>query len=282
MPTSLCRVALGLLTLTALGCQTAGGLQRKAADLLLPPADEAKLGVQLRTQILQQEHELPDPQVQAYVQSVGDKIVALDADRLPNGVHPHFTVLDDDQVNAFAVPGGDIFVLSGLLRAVHNEAELASVLSHEMGHVMERHVAQGLVAQMGAQTVAQIITGQNPSALAKVASSVAENGYLIRNTQGFERQADHDGMATMIRSEWDPHQMVSFFNDLAQQQGARPSALAAFLSSHPPPADRAQYLTQQLQAAGDKGGAANPEAIAAIQKRLPPPHPPRPAQTPQG
>jgi len=256
-----------LLLSMGFACAT---VQREAANTLISTDDEIKLGQQVRAEVLKQSKELNDPQVQAYVQSVGNKIVALYADRLPKGIQPKFTVLDDDQVNAFAIPGGDIFVLSGLLRAVKNEAELASVLSHEMGHVIERHAAQGLVAQMGAQTLASILLGKNPSQLAQIGASVAANGYLIRNTQGFERQADRDGMQTMIKSDWDPHQMIAFFDQLAKESGSV-SGIEAFLSSHPPPADRAQYLGQQLAAAGNKSGAVNPEPIASIQQRLPPP-----------
>ena len=105
--------------------------------------------------------------------------------------------------------------------------------------------------------------------------------FLIQNTQSMERQADQVGMETMIKSDWDPHQMITFFNQLAGEQKTQPSKLEAFFSSHPPPADRAQYLTAQLQKAGNKSGNTNEEAIAAIKPQLPPantasqPSPPR-------
>jgi predicted Zn-dependent protease len=255
--------------LLASACATSP-IQKEAAETLISPQDEIELGKQVRAEVLKSEKVYDNQDVQNYVKGVGAKIVELNKDKIPKGFNPTFTVLDNDQINAFAIPGGDMFVYTGLLRAVSNEAELAGVLSHEMGHVVERHAAQGMVAQMGLGTIAQILLGKNPSALAQIGTSIAANGFLIRNTQSMERQADVVGMETMIKSNWDPHQMISFFNKLAAQEGNPPSALEAFLSSHPPPADRAQYLTEQLNKAGNKSGQTNADAIARIKPELPP------------
>ena len=251
-------------------------ISRQAADVLIPPDEEVKLGQQVKAQLLKQYKPLADPKVQAYVQGVGARIVALDKGQLPAGITPHFTVLDSPQVNAFAIPGGDIFVFSGLLKAVNNEAELASVLSHEMGHVIKRHVAQGMVTQLGLQTIASIVLGQNPSAIAKIGASLAANGYLLKYSRDNEREADQVGMATMIRShDWDPHAMIAFFQELEKSSGG---GGFAFLQNHPPPADRVQYLTRELAAAGNPGGhlyAARYQAIRALV-------PVRAASPPQG
>jgi predicted Zn-dependent protease len=263
-------VLLVPILLAFTGACATSPIQKEAAETLISPQDEVDLGKQVRAEVLKNEKVSDNQDVQKYVQGVGNKIVELNKDRLPKEFKPTFTVLENDQINAFAIPGGDIFVYTGLLRAVENEAELASVLSHEMGHVVERHAAQGMVAQLGLGTIAELIVGKNPSTLAQIGTSIAANGFLVRNTQSMERQADQVGMKTMIASGWDPHQMIAFFNKLAAQQGHAPSALEAFLSSHPPPADRAQYLTKELDDAGNPGGKTNPDAIAHIKSELPP------------
>jgi predicted Zn-dependent protease len=258
-----------LVPLLSFACATTQ-LGKQAADTLIPPEQEVALGQQVKAQVLQQTPVVKDQAVQDYVNGIGQQVVALDQAKLPKGIVPHFTVLDDDQVNAFAIPGGDIFVFSGLLRAVKNDAELASVLSHEMGHVIQRHVAQGMVAQLGLATVAELVLGKNPSKVESLVANVASQGYLMRYTQGNEREADHVGMDTMLRSHWDPQQMIAFFQQLSEGSGSTPGFLA-FFSSHPPPADRAQYLGQQLEKSGHQGGSAETSALAGIQSRLPPP-----------
>lgn len=245
-------------------------LQRQAADALIPPEQEVELGKQVKAEVLKTTPVVKDQAVQDYVSKIGERVVALNAGKLPKGIEPHFTVLDDDQVNAFAIPGGDIFVFTGLLRAVHNEAELASVLAHETGHVVQRHVAQGLVAQLGLAAVTEMVLGKNPSNIEKVAANIASQGYLMRYTQGNEREADKVGMDAMIRSEWDPQQMIAFFDELSKESGQVPGFLA-FFSSHPPPADRAKYLGEQLASSGHHGGSKDTAGLAAIQSKLPPP-----------
>lgn len=270
MTTSLRRhLALAGSLLLIASCATTRSIQKETAETLISPQDEVELGKQVRAEVLKSEKVLNNEQVQNYVKGVGEKIVALNKDRLPKEFKPTFTVLENDQINAFAIPGGDIFVYTGLLRAVDNEAELAGVLSHEMGHVVERHAAQGMVAQLGLGTIAELIVGKNPSTLAQIGTSVAANGFLVRNTQSMERQADTQGMETMIKSAWDPHEMITFFNTLREQEGRDPSKIEAFLSSHPPPKDRADYLTAQLQKAGNPSGTKNADALAQIKRQLP-------------
>lgn len=262
------------------GCATFNEVRREAADVVLPPGDERALGEQMRPEILKERPAVEDEAVQAYVQGIGSGLAQHL--KLPEEIRPTFTVVQGDEVNAFAIPGGDVFVFVGLLREVDDEAELASVLAHELGHVERRHVAQQLVTQLGLQTIAELALGQNPGAVAQIATSVAANGYLLRYSRDAEREADQVGMQLMIDSPYDPRAMISFFDKLAKLQGRAPSQIEVFLSSHPPPADRAQTLTQQLAAAGNPSGTRPVQPLADVQRRLPPPTPAAPGDRGSG
>jgi len=255
----------GLAALQA-GCATSG-TRRAVADVLLPPSDEVKLGTQVRGEILRRQKPLADPAVQAYVQQVGTGMLALADGQIPREIHPRFTVLESPMVNAFAIPGGDVFVYSGLLAAVENEAELASVLAHELGHVAHRDVAQAMVSQLGVEAVASLVLGNNPGLMERLGATVAAQGYLLHNSREAESGADRFGMSLMVKSPYDPHAMIVFFEDLAKSSNS--PTWMAFLSDHPAPADRAKALEVQLKASGRTGGALNAERLATIQQRLP-------------
>lgn len=250
-------------------CPCPAWLRGGAADVLIPPADEERLGDQLRAQVLQQETVLDDEEVQAYISGIGERLTRLAGPRIPEGITTHFTVLEGDMVNAFAGPGGEIFVFTGLIRAAGNEAELVGVLAHELGHVAERHVAQGLVTQLGVETVLALALGQDPGLLSQIAGTVAAQGYLLRYSRAAEREADTFAMELMIESEWDPRGLIAFFDTLSEMYGRDPSAIETFFSSHPPPGDRAEYLTRMWEEAGSPTGQTNEQRLAGIQRRLP-------------
>lgn len=258
---------LTIILLATAGCQTVDSVRGEAADLLLPPEQEAELGAQLRDEILKELKPTGDARVQRYVESVGRGLAKQM--EFPEPIAPRFTVLQGDDINAFAIPGGDVFVFEGLIRATGTEAELAGVLAHELGHVKERHVAEALVTQLGLDAVLSMVLGRNPSLVGQIAGTVAANGYLLRHSRRAETEADRVGMATMIASPYNPAGMIRFFDVLAEQQGRAPSRVEVFLSSHPPPANRAEALRAQLQEAGNPGGVENREQLVQIQQRLP-------------
>lgn len=230
--------------------------------------DEVALGEQLKAQVLAEEEVLNDEVVQEYVNDVGKRLIARSPKLIPDGIQPTFTVLVGDDVNAFTIPGGHIFVYTGLLRFAESESELAGVMAHELGHVSERHIAKQLVTQLGLQSVGAMVLGRDPSAIAELAATIAANGYLLRYSRGAESEADEVGMELMLPSGLAPEAMIHFFEKLREMEGRDPSAVEVFLSSHPPPKDRAEHLRAQLDAAGNPQGAKDPDPIWRIQERL--------------
>lgn len=249
---------LGLLL--GSGCSTVASATRPATravgEFVLGPEEAKQLGDQLAAEVRQQEKVLNDPTVQGYVDRLGQRLVA----QAPKEERPYpfqFTVIDaPDTVNAFALPGGHIFVYSGLIRAADSEAELASVLAHEVAHVTSGHARQQLVSQVGLSTLQQLLFGNNPGLLAQVGSAIAAQGYLAAYTRDMEREADKRGLQFLDTAGYDPAAMARFFEELAKMQGTNPNFVSAFFATHPEPGDRARRVSSLIESRGYGGGQA--------------------------
>ncbi len=231
------------------GCSTTRGplakVQEQAANLFLPPTQEAKLGEQVAAEIEQQYPKHPSMKLQRAIRDLGRSLTAQAADT-PKGIEYTFTVLDaPDTINAFAIPGGHVYVLTGLIKAADDEAELAGVLAHEISHVSQRHVAERLVAAFGLQAIAAAALGESPGLIATLAAQIAGQGFLLKYSRDQERQADSVGAGYMRKAGWDPSGMVSFFQKLLDEPQP-----PVFLSSHPLPEERVENLEAQISKMG--------------------------------
>ena len=236
-----------------------------AANLLLPPEQEEALGRQFKQEIEQQAQMHPDPVVQQYLDRVGNLVLSKAANR-PRGLDFDFHVIDEpDTINAFAIPGGDIYIYSGLIRAADTEAELAGVLAHEIAHVTERHIAERLTAAYGLEFLASLALGRNPGQVSAIVTSMLGQGYLLKFGRDQEREADVSGLRTMIRTGYTPTSMIDFFEKL--KGGPRTPAL---LASHPHPEERVETLERLLSQADARGGNANivVRDLSEIKQRL--------------
>ncbi len=235
----------------AVACQTTEGVTgaatNVAADVVLPPSQEEQLGAQFSNQV-EREMDLHDnPQVQAYIATLGNAAVQAAGDDAPDPIEFEFHVVDDsDTVNAFAGPGGQIYFFSGLLLEADNAAEVMGVMAHEVAHVTKRHVAERLATSYGLQALASAALGDNPGLLTQLASSITAQGFMLKYSRDQERQADDVGFTYVTDTSYDPVGMVSFFRKLGGGGGA-----PVFLSSHPSPEQRVDYLTDSLEAYGD-------------------------------
>jgi predicted Zn-dependent protease len=197
-----------------------------------------------------------DSQVQAYVNEVGLR-VAQPAGR-PN-LHWQFTVLNSKEINAFAVPGGYIYITKGLLFRLQNEAMLAGVLGHESGHIALRHsvkqIEHGQMTQ-GVSTAVGIVGGLFGFGWAGDVTSVVGSLSLMKYGRDQEKEADLSGLKYMTAVGYNPQGMVQTMTVLQQaaKEGGSPPE---FLSTHPNPGNRLQYLTDTIKkryvAAADSG-----------------------------
>jgi len=220
-----------LLFLT--GCATSGFLSEFN---LISPQEELKLGEELSQNINKEYKVVKDEFVVNYVRSVGQRLAAVS--QTANNPY-QFNVLVDKNVNAFATPGWRMYVLTGLVGFADNEAEMAAVLAHELGHAEKRHPTQQLSRVMGTQMLMSIILGKNnEGATAQVVNLLAQGG-ISAYSRNAEREADTIAVNLLNRAGYDPGALVSFFEkliELEQKQGA--SSGIALFSSHPDTAER--------------------------------------------
>jgi predicted Zn-dependent protease len=189
-------------------------------------------------------------------------------------------------VNAFATPGGYLYVYSGLLLAADDTAEVAGVLGHESGHVVARHSARQMVNQLGVQTVAQMALGKEPGKLSQLAASLAGNGAILAYGRADESEADEYGARYASLAGYDPHGIATFFEKLEKSEGKQPG-WAAYLSTHPATPDRIAQVNKYIadEKLGGTGGTSGTQ-IAAVKARLktlpaPPTQPAQPDQPQQ-
>ena len=249
---SLLLAACGLAAALALaGCAQSPATGRNIFTGGLSPEDEVKLGREQHPEIVGEfGGEYDDPELRAYVDSLG-RLLARTSE-LPN-LDWHFTILDAPIVNAFALPGGYVYVTRGLLALADNEAELAGVLAHEIGHVTARHSAerygQSVLGSAAALGVG-ILLGSEVAA--EATSSVAQLA-VLSYSRDQEFEADTLGVRYLARTGHDPNAMATFLRRLLghsryeAELAGRPEAADAFdiTQTHPRTADRVERAIQQ-------------------------------------
>jgi predicted Zn-dependent protease len=227
--------------LAVLGCE---GL----TTALIPPADEVQLGYELGDELRGELRFHPDPDVQAYLTELGERIL-VEVQDIPSEYEFRFFVVDDDAViNAFAVPGGGVYVYTGLILAAQTEAEVVGVLGHEIAHVLERHGAKGLITTYGVEEVLSLLLGNNAPRLASLLSELAATGALLKYSRDNELQSDREGVEWVIDAGYSPEGLIRFFETLQELSGP---SLPQFLSTHPNPGNRVERLRERLNGRTD-------------------------------
>ena len=203
--------------------------------------EEIAIGQEVAARLLGAAPLMEDARTQRYVNNVG-RWLALQSERpdLPW----HFGVLDAPQVNAFAVPGGTIFITRGLLAKMTSEAELAGVLSHEIAHVVKKHhlkaMQKGALASLSADVAGAALTNVNSEARAKLIAFGTEM-YARGLDKGDELEADRLGVVIAARGGYDPYGLPAVLQTL-QAMNAADSALALMFKTHPAPGERLDAL----------------------------------------
>jgi predicted Zn-dependent protease len=212
---------------------------------LVSTEQEIALGKEGAQQITQSIGRYEDPKVQAYVQEIGKRMAASsERPELPWS----FTVLDDATVNAFALPGGPVFVTRGILTHFNSEAEMASVLGHEIGHITARHsveqISKAQLAQVGLGV--GMILSEDVRQFGQLAGVGLQLAFL-KFGRDAERQADELGFKYMTAQSYDPREMANVFTTLARASLARGEGgkLPEWLSTHPDPENRAEKASER-------------------------------------
>src|SRR6202789_2753251 len=193
---------------------------------------EIALGKQLAQEVERQAKIIDDPVIAEYVNRVGQNIVRNSDAKVPFTVK----VLDTEEVNAFALPGGFFFVNSGLILKADTEAELAGVMAHEIAHVAARHgtrqATRGDLMQIGAIAGSIFLGGWTGYAIRQGMGLAIPLGYL-QFSQAFEREADYFGLQYMYKSGYDPTAFVDFFEKIQTLEKKKPGTFSKVFSTHP-------------------------------------------------
>ena len=198
---------------------------------------EAQLGRQLAMEVEQQVKLIDDPVVTEYINRVGQNIVLHSDAKVPFTIK----VIDTDEVNAFALPGGFFYVNKGLILAAENESELAGVMAHEIAHVAARHAMenQGKASAMNYGMLAGIIFGGGiVSSVLQNAGGIMGSLGMLKFSRGAEEEADRLGVQYLYAAGYDPTGMAAMFEKLASQNKKKPGTLAKLFASHPQPENR--------------------------------------------
>jgi metalloendopeptidase OMA1, mitochondrial len=238
------RILLGLLLgLSVVACETVP-ITGRSQLVLIPEGTEVKMGLDSYQQILGKSKVSNDVQLNEQVTRVGRRI-ATATER--NDYQWEFKVIEDQQVNAFCLPGGKVAVYTGMFPVARDDAGLAAVLGHEVAHAIARHGGERMSQQLAVEGVTlagaqALLSGSDPRFVQLAAAAlggVATVGVLLPFSRAQESEADHLGLIYMAKAGYDPHASRDLWKRMAERSsGQSDSPLSAFLSTHPLPATR--------------------------------------------
>ena len=223
------------------------GVLRQGVEIIqlsnMSDSQEIKLGEDINKQLLRGDVKLyRNSQINNYIKRIGKRLEPQNRRKIPYV----FQVVKDDSINAFATAGGYVYINTGLIKAADNEAQLASVIAHEIAHIEAKHV----VKQMRETAIARGLAtaaGVEESQLVQLGVEVA---FRRRKSRAAEREADERGFRILRDTGYAPQAMVSFMKKLESKSG---SSTPTFLSTHPSPSNRVQYIQGWVNTQGSKG-----------------------------
>jgi predicted Zn-dependent protease len=241
-----------------------------AAINLFSVQQDAEVGRQAAQDAERQLPMLRDGTTENYVSAIVQRLAAV-------APGPRFSyrarVVNTSDINAFALPGGFVYVNRGLIEAVRNEGELAGVLAHEMAHVAQRHgtsqASKAYGAQIGVGLLGQVLGGRDHrlGIGEQVLGNLGLSALFMKFSRNAESEADRVGAQMMARAGYDPMAMASFFDLLASKQRGNPGAVSQFFSDHPSPRNRSASIRAQAAQLG-RGRGTQVGGLRTVQARL--------------
>jgi predicted Zn-dependent protease len=188
--------------------------------------------------------EIQNLALQNYIDGVGQKVAAASGN--PQGFEYHFTAVEDKMVNAFALPGGYIYITRGMLEKLDSEAQLASILAHETVHVVARHSSAQISREIGMEVALTVASSQTSGGAMQVAG-IARQMIGLGYSRSQEKEADLNGLRYMVNAGYDPQGMVQTMQILEAESG---SGGIEFLQTHPSPENRVGYISDAIRERG--------------------------------
>ena len=243
------------LLLILLLCLLALNACEQIADAAFSDKDDIEMGATLDKEIRSKPTEFPilvNLELQGYVQSIVKQLIRSPLVKRKKTYSYKVTILNDDKaINAFCTPGGYIYVYTGLLKFLDNEASLAAVLSHEIAHAEKRHVRQRMLSAMGVQLIVSAILGNGSSVFKEMGLQIAGTLALLSNSRGDELEADELGFLYLQSSPYYQGAMSYFFEKIAKEEkrNRMSKAVESLLSTHPIPEERLKANSERIRIA---------------------------------
>ncbi len=235
-------IAAGILALLFIGCSKAPITGRNQL-IMVSPQQELALGFESAKQVLETEKVSSDPQKNAMVKRIGQRIAqTTEALHKVNYTWEFFVIDNDEEANAFCLPGGKVFVYTGLFKYATNDDELAAVMGHEIAHALARHGAErmssGQLQQISGQVLGAVMQSQGNTANTAIAMQAfgigTQLGVMLPHSRTQEYEADHIGLILAAKSGYDPRSALAFW----EKFGASGETPPEYLSTHPAPSNR--------------------------------------------
>lgn len=254
-----------VLSLLLAGCGSGGG-----GDFNIVSLDEEwRLGAQLAADIERQMPIHRDPAANAYINQVGRQLVAASGSQLAQ-LPWNFHIVNSPEVNAFNIPGGHVYVTTGLINAADNASELIGVLAHETVHGLSRHGTEQLSKAYGLNIIASLLLGGGSApAYQQILAQIVGTGALASFGRDAEREADRVGTRLMYDIGYDPEGMATMFEELLRTRQRAPNAVDKFFSTHPLTEDRIRYTRAEAAKFPRKSGLRRDDAqYQAVRRSL--------------
>jgi predicted Zn-dependent protease len=228
---------------------------------LVSVQDEIAIGREANSQVRKQTPQLDNAEISGYVRTIARRLTQV----APGPKYPYsFSIADYREINAFALPGGPVWINRGVMHSATNESQVAGVLAHEIAHVAQRHAADQLtkaaLTNFGLGVLGAILGNSGGAGTAQIAARVFANGAFLRFSRNDELEADRVGLQILTRAGWDARGMVELFENIRREANRDPSKVEVLLSSHPSPRDRISALQPDVQRfvrSGPDGGRSS-------------------------
>ena len=266
------RTSLSLLAIVLLATTVSAQTRIEPRRNSFSPAQDVQLGRQAAAEVRQQLPMLNDGPTDAVVERIGRRLVAAVPPRFRQPAFRYtFDVVNLREINAFALPGGPMFLNRGMLQAARTDDEVAGVMAHELSHVILRHgtlqAAKAQKFQLGAiagQVLGSIVGGTKGAIIAQ-GSQIGLGTYFMKYSREYEREADLLGAQIMARAGYDPRQMANMFRTIQRQGGGRGPE---WLSDHPDPGNRYTAINREAASLRISGSADTGPAFESVHARL--------------
>jgi beta-barrel assembly-enhancing protease len=247
---------------------------------LVSVSDEIAIGRQAQAEVRKQTPQLQDATVNAYVARIGHRL----AGQARGAAYPYsFSIANYREINAFALPGGPVWVNRGAVASARNESQLAAVLAHEVAHVALRHSAQQvstmMVTNLGLNLLGALLGNSGGASAATIAARFVASGAFLKFSRDDEREADRVGARIMAGAGWDPHGMIEVMQTIREVERREPGSVEVFFSNHPSPHDRIALLRHTVPRS--RTGTRDSAEFQSIRARLGK-LPPARSMTPKG